>query len=375
MPQRYLLPSSLSAANRFVRSLLLGGLAVLLLLAACSPASSSPVPAAPAAPAAPPSSASGAPAAAPAAPPREKVVVAYSQRSVSQGMHIFAMESGYFDQQGLDIELTQIPGSTVLTAALIAGEAQFGTVGASAPTEARLGGADLVMIADTAPVLVFWVISRPEFRSVADLKGKRIGITRIGTATHFAGRVALRHHGLDPETDAAWLNMSTLSAIVAGLEAGALDGGIATPVEKLAATKLGMNALFDVGTISPPFSQAGIVTSGALTRSRPDLMLRFLRGHLDGLKRVRSDEPWGKAVMARWLQVDDAELIDDSYATYVTRHLPEIPVPRTESVQPIIDLLALSEPRAAQLRAEEVIAPQFIRQLEAEGFFQQPPGR
>jgi sulfonate transport system substrate-binding protein len=350
------------------------GLAALVAVGACGPSVVS----------APPTPASGSPIAGVSAPvaggagpttlPREKIVVAYSQRSVSQGMHVYGMEAGYFDQQGLDVETTQIPGASVLTAAMIAGEVKIGTVGASAPIEARLGGADLVMIADTTPVLVFWLISRPEIRAMADLRGKRVGVTRIGTATHFAGRLALRQHGLDPEQDVTWLNMSTNEAVLAGLEAGSLDVGVVTPVERLMAQKLGLTALFDVGSISPPFRQAGLVVSQQFARERPDLVLRYLRGHLDGLKRLRADPEWGKQVLARWLQTDDRAIVDDSYETYVRRFLPEVPVPRTDSVTPIIELIGTTDPRANQLRAEDVIEPRFIQQLEAEGFFAQAPG-
>lgn len=350
---------------------LVAGLVVAAVgLAACAPSGGAPAPLANP-PAGRPVAAATA---APSPPPRERLVVAYSQRSVSQGMHIYGLEAGYFAQQGLELETTQIPGSSVLAAAMIAGEVHIGTVGASAPTEARLGGADLVMLADTTPVMVFWLIGRPEVRAVAELRGKRIGVTRLGTALHLGGRLALRHHGLDPEREVTWMNMSTLSAIVAGLEANAVDAGVVTPIEKYQAQALGMQALFDIGTISPPFSQAGVVASQQFTRERPDLILRYLRGHLDGLKRLRADPAWGKQVMARWLQVDDPVVIDDSYDTYVRRYLPEIPLPRPEAVAPIIELLALTDPRASQLRPEDVIEPRFIQQLEAEGFFRRPPG-
>jgi ABC-type nitrate/sulfonate/bicarbonate transport system substrate-binding protein len=352
-------------------------LGLLVVLAACGQSPPAGAPAAPApgsvSPGSGTTSATGAGGSA-APPPRQKVVVGYSQRSVSQGMHIYGMEAGYFDQQGLDVEFTQIPGASVLAAAMIAGEVQVGTVGASAPVEARLGGADLVMIADTTPIMVFWVVGRPEVRSVADLSGKRVGVTRIGTATHFGGRLALRHHGLDPERDVVWLNMSTNEAVLAGLEAGSLDAGVVTPVEKLIGQRLGLNALFDIGTISPPFSQAGLVISQKLGRERPDLVLRYLRGHLDGLKRLRAEPDWGKQVMAQWLDTTDQSIIEDSYQTYVRRALPEIPAPRTESVVPIIELIGQTDQRVNQLRAEDVIEPKFMQQLEAEGFFQQPPG-
>ncbi len=349
-------------------------LTALALAMACAPDRGSHQQAmAPPAPSAQPAAVRSSPP--PTAPPRERLVVAYSQRSVSQGMHVYGLEGGYFAQQGLDIETTQIPGSSVLVAAMIAGEVQFGTVGASAPTEARLGGADLVMIADTTPVMVFWLIGRPEVQTVGDLRGKRVGVSRLGTALHFGGRLALRHHGLDPERDVTWLSMNTLNAIVAGLEAGSLDGGVVTPVEKHQAQQLGMNALFDIGSISPPFSQAGVVTTRQLTQERPDVILRYLRGHLDGLKRVRSDPAWGKQVMARWLQLDDQAVLDESYDTYIRRYLPDVPTPQPDAVAPIIELLALTDPRASQLRPEDLVEPRFIQQLAAEGFFQRPPGQ
>jgi ABC-type nitrate/sulfonate/bicarbonate transport system substrate-binding protein len=158
------------------------------------------------------------------------------------------------------------------------------------------------------------------------------------------------------------------------VEANALDAAVVTPAERYQAQQLGLTSLFDVGTISPPFSVGGLVMSEQYTRERPEVVLRFLRAHQDGLKRLRAEPAWGKQVLSRWLQIDDQAIIDDSYETYARRYLPDIPRPTVEAVAPIVELLALTDPRAAQLAPESLIAPQFFQQLEAEGFFQKPPG-
>src|SRR5689334_13302261 len=97
-------------------------LGLLVATLACQ-APAAPAPTAGGSAGAIPAATDSAPAAAP--PPRERVKLGYSQRSVSQGMHIYALEGGYFDRYGLDVETTQIPGTTLLAAAMIAGEVQF----------------------------------------------------------------------------------------------------------------------------------------------------------------------------------------------------------------------------------------------------------
>jgi NitT/TauT family transport system substrate-binding protein len=108
------------------------------------------------------------------------VRAAYSAISGAMGPLWVAHDMGIFSRHGLEVQLLYIGGGSVVTQALLGGDVQFVRLGANAVVQASLRGADLRMIANTINRLVFKLMSKPEIKSAADLKGKTIGVTRLG---------------------------------------------------------------------------------------------------------------------------------------------------------------------------------------------------
>jgi NMT1/THI5 like len=133
----------------------------------------------------------------------EAIRLAYSSISGAMASLWVAQDYGYFRHQGLDVQLLYIGGGSVATQALIGGDVQFVRLGANSVVQASLRGASLKMIANTINTLVFSLMARPEIQAAKDLKGKKIGLTRLGGSTDFALDLALKKWGLRRGSDVA----------------------------------------------------------------------------------------------------------------------------------------------------------------------------
>src|SRR4051812_32861021 len=172
-------------------------LAALVLVAACTAGSPPPRPAA--SQAVPGGAAGDPPAAAP--PPREPVRVGYAAIAGSFATPWMAKEAGLFEKYGLDADLTYIASGPTMLQAMVAGELDFGEVAAPSPMAAHLEGGEIVWIAAAVNRPVFFVVTPPELTRLEDLRGRALGVTRIGTTSHTFTKLAVRAAGLDPERD------------------------------------------------------------------------------------------------------------------------------------------------------------------------------
>src|SRR3990172_3108851 len=154
-----------------------------------------------------------------------KVRVNWTAASAAMGGVWVAYEEGIFKKNGLEVELQHIPSTSRAIPAMVAGETDFSTVDVQNVLHANLRGANLVLVLGIANRLVSSLWARPEFKKVSDLKGKRIGITRFGSATHTAALYALQRGGLKPG-DYQVLPLLELPNIVTALIAGQIDAGV-----------------------------------------------------------------------------------------------------------------------------------------------------
>ena len=117
--------------------------------------------------------------------PLEKLRLTYSAIGGSQASVWVPYEAGIFRKHGLDVELLYVGGGGRAAQVVQSGEVPIGVFTGGAVINSNLAGGDLVMITSSMNVMTFAVMARPEIRRVEDLKGKRIGISRLGSATDF----------------------------------------------------------------------------------------------------------------------------------------------------------------------------------------------
>lgn len=293
--------------------------------------------------------------------------VAYSAISGAMSSLWVAQEGGYFKREGLDTELLYIGGGSLLIQAMLGGDVPF-AYGPSVPViNASLRGADLVLIGNTGNSLVFSVMARPEIKQPAQLKGKKVGVTRLGGSTDWALDAALKQWGLE-RSQITVIQTGGMPEGLAALTAGALDAVILSPPSNFRAAKAGMHELEDVGQLKITFPNTPLSTTRSFIRTNRDSALRFMRGFTQGLQRLRGDKEFSMKVLSKYTKVTDAETLSQLHQTYGVRYSGDrIPLVRPESIDEILKRTPGKEARDA--KAGDFIDNGLLQELDKSGWF------
>ncbi|MBI4525714.1 MAG: ABC transporter substrate-binding protein, partial [Deltaproteobacteria bacterium] len=230
-----------------------------------------------------------------------KVNVAIPTRGMPVIAFSAALERGYYREQGLDVQLILISAG-VATRALIGGDVDFATVG-GAGLPPVLSGAPLRFVFTTFNRPMFWLYARPDIREVKGLKGKRVGVSNIGSGPDSLLRETLKRSGMEGGRDVVVLALGLQGNIYAGLLSGAVDGAVIAPPFNFMAEEAGFREL--VGFIKEDFVelQGAIVVREALLQSDPALVQKFIRGTLKGFRYARENRSGTVPILAGNLKI------------------------------------------------------------------------
>jgi ABC-type nitrate/sulfonate/bicarbonate transport system substrate-binding protein len=293
--------------------------------------------------------------------------VAYSAVSGAMSPLWAAQEGGYFRREGLDVELLYIGGGSLLIQSMLSGDVPF-AYGPSVPVvNASLRGSDLVLVANTGNALIFSIMSRPDVKQPANLKGKKVGVTRLGGSTDWALDAALKQWGLERGRDITVIQTGGMPEGLAGLTSGALDAVVLSPPSNFKAAKSGMHELVDVGQLGIVFPNTPLSTTRSYIRSNRETVLRFLRGFSQGLQRLRTDREFSIKVLAKYTKVGEAETLGQLYRIYGVRYTGDrIPYVRAEGIDEILKRTPGKEAREA--KAGDFIDNSLLKELDQSGW-------
>lgn len=242
--------------------------------------------------------------------------------AVSMGNIIIfaAKEAGLFVKHGLDAEVVVMQGSGIASRALVAGSVQISPIATPSVISADLAGADMVILAHTMPGVVQSLMVRPEIKRAEDLKGKKIAVTTYGSLTDFLVRHLMKKKGLNPDRDVALLQVGADPERLASLKQGAVDGATLSHPAYIMAQRLGFSVLWDFyKEVDYPWSE--IVSRRAIIRQDRDLVINYMRAHLEGIALFKRDREFGKKVIKKSLRLHDDELAGESYELFAKLRL------------------------------------------------------
>jgi len=293
--------------------------------------------------------------------------IAYSAISGAMSSLWVAQEGGYFKREGLDTELLYIGGGTLLIQSMLSGDVPF-AYGPSVPViNATLRGSDLVLIGNTGNSLVFSIMSRPEIKQPAQLRGKKVGVTRLGGSTDWALDAALKQWGME-RNQVTVIQTGGMPEGLAALTASALDAVVLSPPSNFRAAKAGMHELEDVGQLKIVFPNTPLSTTRSFMRANRDTSSRFMRGFVQGLQRLRADKEFSMKVLSKYTQVTDNETLGQLHQTYGVRYSGDrIPFVRPESIDEILRRTPGKEAREA--KAADFIDNGLLQELDKSGWF------
>jgi NitT/TauT family transport system substrate-binding protein len=289
----------------------------------------------------------------------------YPSFAGSWGTAWIAKEAGYFSNEGLDVELIRVGGSTRMVAALLGGSAPIIQAGASAALAATAADADVVIIGSTGTVSPFRLMARAEIKQPSDLKGKKAGITTFGSTSDQIVRMALKHFNLEPNKDVALLSFGAQPEVFAALQSGAVQAGALSFPLYAKATKLGMRELVNFAELGAEDINGTVITTRALIAQQRDTILRFLRAFTRGMHRYRTDKEFSKKVLGKYGKISDDETLEGTWQDYAPT-LQKTPRPSLKAIQFLLENQFPGKKPPPKL--EQFVDTSLVEQLEKSGF-------
>jgi ABC-type nitrate/sulfonate/bicarbonate transport system substrate-binding protein len=366
-------------------SSLLARLGAALALGACAaPAAParSPAPPAPAAvPAqavAPGAAREAAPAASPApeatyqGPPR-KVRLGYGFVSAEVTPMWLALDQGLFLKHGLDVDTTLIQSSAQVAPAMAAGELDAALSAGAGVVDINLAGGDQVIVATQTNLLTFQLHARSEFRRVEDLRDKRVGTTRIGSGNHLAVTEVFKRAGMEAGRDATLIQGGTSDGVLTALISGATDAAMMGTPQNFLAEREGIPLLVDTKDYGIPYSATAIVVTRPTLQNRYELVRDLVRAYVEAAGLARRDTALGMRTLAKYMNVDDQELLERGYRLWLSTVDPRM-WPSAPAVQAVLDHRAAEVPAARTAKPDDFLDERIMRELEQTGYLQRHLG-
>jgi ABC-type nitrate/sulfonate/bicarbonate transport system substrate-binding protein len=264
--------------------------------------------------------------------------------------------------------------ATIAFRAMLAGETDF-TVGAGlSPIQARLAGADSLVLLTYISRFPFSIMARPPILQAGDLRGKRLGVSRFGAPSDFGARIALKQWGLVPAKDAAIIQLGGNPEAFAALKAGAVQAAVLGPPFSTEAKREGMLELFDFNQSDIEFPAIVLNSTGHYVSAHGEATRRLVRAFVEGIWAFKADRQAALRVLQKYTRLSDRTVLEETYQS--TRKLVQR-VPRTTdaAVRNVLEALGDQNPRTAAANPQDFYTNRFIDELEQAGFMRELAAR
>jgi NitT/TauT family transport system substrate-binding protein len=281
-----------------------------------------------------------------------------------------AEDKGLFKKHGIDTEVVLIGGASAGgVSSLIAGDIQFLGGAGGAVISAGLNGADVIMVASIVNRGVQRVMARSDLRKPEDLRGKRIGVTRLGAASHLVLLMMLRAWGMNP-ADVQTMQIGSSPAMMAALEKGGIDAAVLTEPTFFFAEDQGYRVLADLADTDIYYLHSMIDSTRAYVRTHRDMALRFMRGYVEGIAFFKKNRKESIEVLAKKLRTatSQTKYLERSHALYSSGYFENVPYPSLKGVNTVLEFLAKDNPRARTADPKSFIDNSLVKELDDSGF-------
>jgi NitT/TauT family transport system substrate-binding protein len=281
-----------------------------------------------------------------------------------------AEDKGLFKKYGIDPEVIVVGGASAGgVSSLIAGDIQFLTGGGGAVINAALNGADVVMVASIVNKGVQRVMARADLKRPEDLKGKRIGVTRLGASSHMVLLLMLRAWKMNP-TDVQAIQVGSSPAMMAALERGGIDAAVLTEPTFFIAEDLGYRVLADLADMDIYYLHSMIDTTRSFLRSHRELATRFIKAYVEGIAYFKKNRAESVEVMKKKLRTapGQTKYLERSHALYASGYFENAPYPSLKGASSVLEFVSKDNPRARTADPKSVIDASIVKELDDSGF-------
>jgi len=291
----------------------------------------------------------------------EKIRIAVTNFNMSFLSAGIASKKGFFKDEGIDAEVIRMNGNIAI-AALAAGDIDYTMIFGSV-VRAAIRGLPMKVVASFIDGSTHALITRPEFKSVRDLKGKTVGLQAFGTTDHIAGMMMLKKFGIDPDKDVKLLALGPAPARLAALKEGVVEAVVISPPGDAEAKNLGFSVLSRAYEVfSFPF--VGLGTNLRKLKERPVEVKRTIKALIRANRFIRENRDGTIQILADWGRTTPelaAAAYDSSWKVFnLDGSIPE------EGLLAVIDQAVKESKLTRDVPASEVSDTTWLREAQRE---------
>lgn len=299
----------------------------------------------------------------------ESLRIAYTSIGLVYGPLWVTKDAAIFKKYNIDPELLYIAGGPPSLQALIAGDVAIAFTAGGATVAANLSGSDVVLLGASIDSLPFELWSVPSIKQPEQLRGTKLGISRIGATTDFIARYLLKKWGLQPDKDVAIFQAGAGPQIFAALKGGSVQSGVlSTGPETLRAEAEGYARLADVAASGLVYPFGPFAARQAFLKSQPELVSRFMKAYVEGIYRFKTDKALALATLEKYTKQKTTAAVERIYEVYATKYFKRAPEATPAAIQTILEELSATRTLPSGITPQRFAESRFIRDLVASGF-------
>jgi len=296
----------------------------------------------------------------------DQIRVGYGSLSTSYAAIWVAGEARLFQKNGIDAEVLYLE-SALVRQALIAGEIFMGGMSGTTMAAPRLQGGDTILLASFLNALQYRLVVRPEIKTPAQLKGKRVGVAGFGLGAHRGAQIIIGKLGLNPDTDVTMLQIGGDPTRMAALLSGTIDATVFNPPLYQRAVEAGMRVLANLEEMGYPVQASALVSTERITKKNYDLTRRAVRSIVEAIHLIKTNPELTKRAIRKYMRFKDERDTEEAYQ--IMRDItPRKPYPTVEGIKTVLDELAPKLPAAKTAQPRDFMDPRFLEELDRSGF-------
>jgi NitT/TauT family transport system substrate-binding protein len=270
-----------------------------------------------------------------------------------------AQEKGFFDRNGLKAEIIRINSEPTTYQALISGDIDATSGAPTGLVQSNLQGVPVVSLGSWDNLVSYTMATREKIDDLSQLRGKKIGINRLGGKSSLILRVMLEDAGLNTTKDVTLLQLGGSQERLAALMRGGID---AAPVDFAFEPKMKQLGFFLVTGKKTPFMNGPITVKASSLQSNRPKWVRFVKSYLEATRYMMTNKEGSVEVLRRVIQTDDRETLDFAYEQMRVRATVDL-VPPDAAVENLIKMVAYVDKRASSFDKSKLADYSILREL------------
>jgi ABC-type nitrate/sulfonate/bicarbonate transport system substrate-binding protein len=303
----------------------------------------------------------------------KKALLPFSPIGINCLPWFVAKDARIFEKNGIDVDPVFVGASSALIQSMLSGAADMAGSGGPAIISNVLQGGDIIQVTAMVPRFTQSIMVKADIKRPEDMAGKKLGVSRLGTVTHFALQTALDGYGVKGVTI---LQMGGQPEAAAGLMRGSVDGAVFSPPYNFQLKKQGYNELVSPNDLQKftAFITNGIIARRSVVEKDKDSLIRVIKSTAEAIKLITTDKEFTKKVITKWMPLKDPELLDEVYR-FATENYDKVGTVPESALRAMVKQMVQSNLIDAKAAASTPFTAyydnRYVEEVKRSGFFDQ----